>query len=204
MADAARSIAGGVGSSLEDLRSDVGRRRLSVRGGRRHSAATLPPENSTAHNEIDGGGGPSETMADSQGRPGDGGYVDGHDDEAEGEDKSSEDMLFMSGDALKGTMLNACNALRALKNVLEASRLSSPGTGSAPTKANKVPWPVSMLYGSGRYASDGEEGDGNAVESVAAEWPVDLFLVDSVVQLLVVASAFNAIQTVSSGGWRRI
>lgn len=197
------------GPSLSTETRGLGSRSISVRGGRRHSPVKLPPENSAAQNDMDNGGDRTDMMSDSQGRSAESGNVDVHDDGAEGAHNSTEEMLFMSGDELKGTMLNACNALRALRNVLGASRLSlseagssaTDGSGgrrrSAPPTADKMPWPISMLYGSQLYVSDGERGDTHAGEPVM-EWPVDLSLVDSVAQLLVATSAFNAIQTVSS------
>lgn len=172
-----------------------GRRRMSLRGGRRVSGVKRPPENIAA----------AQDGSKDESNPPTSISYSGGDQSAAG-----DDAVYISMDVLKVNMLNASNALRALRNVLEASRLtsSSPGAGSAPAHSTtggdgvgstgntrKIPWPISMLYGKRRSGGDGEGVEQSAGEPL--EWPVDVSVVDAITRLLAAVSTFPATQPVS-------
>lgn len=172
-----------------------GRRRTSLRGGRWVGGVKRPPENVAV---------PKDSSEDELSTP------TSITDSGEDESAAADDVVYISMDVLKVNMLNASNALRALRNVLEASRLASsfPRTGSAPAHSTsggddggstgntrKVPWPISMLYGKQRSTGDGEGMGQSAGERL--EWPVDVSVVDAITRLLAAVSTFPAIQPVS-------
>ncbi|CAM9644779.1 unnamed protein product, partial [Sphacelaria rigidula] len=172
-----------------------GRRRTSLRGGRWVGGVKRPPENVAV---------PKDSSEDELSTP------TSITDSGEDESAAADDVVYISMDVLKVNMLNASNALRALRNVLEASRLASsfPRTGSAPAHSTsggddggstgntrKVPWPISMLYGKQRSTGDGEGMGQSAGERL--EWPVDVSVVDAITRLLAAVSTFPAIQPAS-------